>query len=273
MLSHLFDEPVVVIAARRALQIARSKTTIVPQPIDDGHAVLPQAAGDPARHVRRNHRQVLGPRELYDRPVVGRVARPWARRGEELFLGGRAAHVLVDRTLHVTLEHLQADGQRCMPAQEPFEHGDLQRVRVRIVVLFADQHDVGAHEIREHALEIGERLALRVVHALRHVRHRHARRMGKRRRRRLKQRYQSEEDGDHRSIVGGIPTRVNAGLRQFLMLDLSACHGLHVNVGLRGVCGHSPLIGSARFPHPRCAATSGPGGRRRRAVDHGAIRV
>ena len=56
-----------------------------------------------------------------------------------------------------------------LPAREPFEHRQLQPVRVRIVVLLADENDVGAREIRRHRLEIGEGRAPRVVDTLRHV--------------------------------------------------------------------------------------------------------
>ncbi len=37
---------------------------------------------------------------------------------------------------------------------------------IRIVVLFADEHDVGLRDVREHALEIGERLLARVIDPL-----------------------------------------------------------------------------------------------------------
>ena len=52
--------------------------------------------------------------------------------------------------LHVALEHLHRDDDRHAAARQPFDDGQLEPVRVRIVVLLADEHRVGARQVREH---------------------------------------------------------------------------------------------------------------------------
>ena len=42
-------------------------------------------------------------------------------------------------------------------------------MRIGIVVLLADEHDIGLRDVREHALEIGERLPARVIDTLRNI--------------------------------------------------------------------------------------------------------
>src|SRR5579862_3411166 len=86
-------------------------------------------------------------------------------------------------------------------------------MRIRIVVLLAEEHDVGAREIGKHRLEIRERLLPRVVDALRYVRPANLL-VSRWDRRRLKkgQEERRDEDGDHGSIVCPDHARVNAGI-------------------------------------------------------------
>ena len=73
---------------------------------------------------------------------------------------------MIDRSLHVALEHLHPDADGGVAPQQPFNHRHLERMRVRIVVLLADEYHVGAGEVSQHRFEIGERLPLRIVDAL-----------------------------------------------------------------------------------------------------------
>jgi hypothetical protein len=75
-------------------------------------------------------------------------------------------------------------------------------MRVRVVVLLADEYGVGARQIREHRFEVAEVLLPRVEDALRHVGIGRHRRRG-RWRRSLKQREESrrEQRWSHLRIV------------------------------------------------------------------------
>ena len=57
-----------------------------------------------------------------------------------------------------------------MAAHQSFEDCRLEPMRVRIVVLLAHEHDIRPREIREHGLEVSERLGAGVKNALRYVR-------------------------------------------------------------------------------------------------------
>ena len=90
--------------------------------------------------------------ELDERAVVGRVARPGAAGLQELLLGDPSRQVGVERRLHVALEHLERHVTGTFRRSEPLEQGRLEPVRVRIVVLLADEHDVGVRQVGEHRL-------------------------------------------------------------------------------------------------------------------------
>ena len=77
--------------------------------------------------------------------------------------------VCVEAGLRVALEHLERQRDRHAAAPQSVEDRRFEPVRVRIVVLLADEHDVGLGEVGEHALEVGERLPARVVDALGNV--------------------------------------------------------------------------------------------------------
>ena len=132
-----------------------------------GRAPAPgDVGGDAARHVGGDDRPLVRLGELHERAVVGRVARPGARPLQKVRLGNRSADVGVHRLLHVALEHLERQRDRHMTPREPLEDPALEPMRIRVVVLFADEHDVGPRQVGRHHLEIGEALSLRVVDAL-----------------------------------------------------------------------------------------------------------
>ena len=123
-----------------------------------------------SRDVGRDHRPrtILG--DLHERSIVRRVARPGTAGLQKVLLAVLAAQIGVERRLHITLEHLEGDRHRHVPPHEPLEKGGLEAVRVRIVVLLADEHDIDAGQVREHRLEVGEGPASGVEHAFGHVR-------------------------------------------------------------------------------------------------------
>ncbi len=71
--------------------------------------------------------------------------------------------------LGVALEHLEREHRRDLPPVKTVEDGRLQPVRVRVVVLLADEDQVGLRETGEHHLEIYERARGGVVDALGNV--------------------------------------------------------------------------------------------------------
>jgi hypothetical protein len=66
--------------------------------------------------------------------------------------------------------------------RERFEDRQFQAMRVRIIVLFTDEDDVGAGHVRRHHFEVRKRRTPGVVHALRNVRARNRLRLSPRRR-------------------------------------------------------------------------------------------
>ena len=67
-----------------------------------------------------------------------------------------AAQVGIERRLHVALEHLERQGHRRPACARGLRGAPFEAVGVRIVVLLADQNDVGAGEVGEHHFEVGE---------------------------------------------------------------------------------------------------------------------
>ncbi len=123
------------------------------------------------RNVAREYRPVLLQGKVHERLVVMQVVRPGSRGFEKRLLVHVAHLKMVQRLLHVALEHFQAD-RDCAgpPAREAFEQRQLQMVRVRIVMLLAHEDDVGLRDIREHRLEVRKLAVAAVEDALRHVR-------------------------------------------------------------------------------------------------------
>jgi hypothetical protein len=65
-----------------------------------------------------------------------------------------------------------------MAPQQPLQDRRLEPVRVGVVVLLADEHDVGARKVGEHGFEVAERVPARVEHTLGDVRGIYRRRSG-----------------------------------------------------------------------------------------------
>jgi hypothetical protein len=78
----------------------------------------------------------------------------------------RPAHVALHGVLHVALEHLERERDPAAAPPHALEERVLEPVRVRIVVLLADEDDVGPGEARDHHLEVDELALARVVDAL-----------------------------------------------------------------------------------------------------------
>jgi len=76
---------------------------------------------------------------------------------------------VIQRFLDVALEHLEPDGHSLPPPRDTLEQGQLHAVCVRIVVLLADEDDVGLPDIREHHLEVRELTMRGIEDAFRHV--------------------------------------------------------------------------------------------------------
>jgi hypothetical protein len=76
---------------------------------------------------------------------------------------------MLERLARVALEHLERHDDLVATPRQPLQDGQLQAMRVDVVMLFAHEHDVGAGEVGEHHLEVGEGAAGVVEHAVRHV--------------------------------------------------------------------------------------------------------
>ncbi len=64
-----------------------------------------------------------------------------------------AAEIVVERRLHVALEHLERDHHRPADAPQALEHRRLGTVGLRVIVLLAEEDDIGAGEAVDHRLE------------------------------------------------------------------------------------------------------------------------
>ncbi len=170
MAAHALRKAVEVVV-ERTFEVAGDEGAIVRRQLRDRFlAPLRHRRGDPPRDVRGNHRPALRFRQLDERAVVGRISRPGAGGLERLLLPRRSNQIRVERRAHVPFEHFERhDGRHFAPLQA-FEDRELEAVRVGIVMLLADEDDVGGRDVRQHDFEIGERLALRVVDTLGDVR-------------------------------------------------------------------------------------------------------
>ncbi len=101
--------------------------------------------------------QSFDDREIDERLVVGRIARPRPRDLQELVFGHVAHQEVLERLLHVALEHLERDDDAAAAPRQAFEHRELEPMRVRIVVLLADEDDVRLRQLGQHRLEVDER--------------------------------------------------------------------------------------------------------------------
>ena len=190
---HLRDEAVVVLAARRTLQLARREPSLRPERIERAQPRFRDVGRDRTRHVGGHDWQVVFARELDQRTVIGRVPRPRPRAFQELLFRDRSRRVLVEDGLHVALEHLERNHERHAAAHQPFDDGQLEPVRIGVVVLFAHEDHVGARHVGEHRLEVREALVTRVEDAVRDVPRRAVRR--------LQQGEGSEQREDHLSVA------------------------------------------------------------------------
>ena len=139
------------------------------QTVERTQAGLGDARRMSSRDIRRDDGPALRFGHLDERAVIGRVARPGPRRLQELLFGDRAGQIRVETRLRVALEHLERQRDRHTAATESLQDRGFEAVGVRIVVLLADEHDIGLRDIGEHALQIGKGQAARVVDALGNV--------------------------------------------------------------------------------------------------------
>src|SRR4051812_8159641 len=97
-------------------------------------------------------------RELDQSAVVRSVAIPWTRSRKEIGFIDAAGEVVVEHRLNVALEHLERKNHRPSTTPNRLENLRLGAMRLRVVVLLAEEHDIGARESLEHpsARDLGD---------------------------------------------------------------------------------------------------------------------
>jgi len=89
-------------------------------------------------------------RELDQPAIVRRVSIPRTRPGQEIAFTHAAGEVVVEHALYVALEHLEREHDSSPRASDRVEELCLGAMRLRIVVLFSEEDDVGASESFDH---------------------------------------------------------------------------------------------------------------------------
>ena len=160
MIRHRFRESVEV-AVERALEFRRHQLAIGGgKLVDHLTTALRHGGREAPRHVRGDHRPAVLLGEFDQWPVVRPVTRPGTRRLQHLLLAPGAGQICVDQRLYVPLEHFERHRRRHAATQEAFEQGGLESMGVGVVVLLADEHDVGCRRVGDQRLEVRQLVSI-----------------------------------------------------------------------------------------------------------------
>jgi len=148
---HRFHESRVVVVVRRANMLPRRGA-----PLGDGQRIERRQSSSSnrrrqwSRDVGCHDAPMPSLRELDQPAIVGRVPVPRARAGDKLTLTYSTREIVIEHGLHVALEHLERQHDGSPGEADRVEQLCFRAMSFGIIVLFAEEHDVGAGESFDH---------------------------------------------------------------------------------------------------------------------------